>query len=107
VTFLGRSPLHPHDRSHLAFIFTMSQSQSPEISADIRKQLLAGLDIFYPSRLVTEDDIAVAVNVLEGSLDKKSIGPIVICAFQPEYPYVFEFIVSCKLALFVPALSDR
>ena len=87
----------------------MSQSQPPELSADVHKQLLAGLDIFHPSRLSTEDDIAVAVNVLEGSLDNKSIGPIILCSLQPEHPYVFEFIVSCqcKLVLFAPALNDR
>jgi hypothetical protein len=85
----------------------MSQSQSLELSADVHKQLLAGFDIYHPSRLATEDDIAVAVSVLEGSLDNKSIGPIILCSLQPEHPYVFEFIVSCKLMLFVPTLSDR
>lgn len=85
----------------------MSQSQPLELSADVHKQLLAGFNIFHPSRLSTEDDIAVAVNVLEGSLDNKSIGPIILCSLQPEHPYVFEFIVSCKLLLFAPALNDR
>jgi hypothetical protein len=83
----------------------MSQHLSPELSADIHKQLLAGLDIFHPSRLATEDDIAVAINVLEGSLDNKSIGPIILCSLLPEHPYAFEFIVSCKssFALLSPA----
>ena len=85
----------------------MSQSLPQELSTDVHKQLLAGFDIFHPSRLSTEDDIAVAVNVLEGSLDNKSIGPIIICSLQPEHPYVFEFIVSCKRVLFAPALNDR
>jgi hypothetical protein len=85
----------------------MSQYQHPELSADIHKQLLAGFDIFHPPRLSTEDEIAVAVSVLEGSLDNKSIGPIILCSLQPEHPYVFEFIVSCKLVLFVPALNDH
>lgn len=85
----------------------MSQSQSPELSADVHKQLLAGLDIFRPSRFATEDSIAIAVNVLEGSLDRKSIGPIILCSIQPEHPYVLEFIMSCKLVVFVPALNDR
>jgi hypothetical protein len=84
----------------------MSQPQPPELSADVHKQLLAGLDIFHPSRLSTKDDIAVAVNVLEGSLDDKSIGPIILCSLQPEHPYVFEFIVSCKFVLFIPASND-
>jgi hypothetical protein len=77
----------------------MSQSQFPEveISADVHKQLLAGLDIFHPARLATEDSIGIAVDVLEGSLDNKSIGPIILCSLQPEHPYVFEFIMSCKL----------
>ena len=85
----------------------MSQYLPPELSADVHRQLLAGFDIFHPYRLSTEDDIAVAVNVLEGSLDNKSIGPIILCSLQPEHPYVFEFIVSCKLLLFAPALNDR
>ncbi len=85
----------------------MSQSQSPELSADVRKQLLAGLDIFHPSRLATEDSITIAVNVLEGSLDNRSIGPIILCSLQPEHPYVFEFIASCKLVPFVPVLNDH
>ena len=85
----------------------MSQFQPPELSVDVHKQLLAGFDIFHPSRLSTEDQIAVAVNVLEGSLDIKSIGPIILCSLQPEHPYVFEFIVSCELVLFTPTLNDR
>jgi len=85
----------------------MSQYQSPELSADVHKQLLAGLDIFHPSRLPTEDNISVAIDVLEGSLDNKSVGPIILCSLQPEHPYVFEFIMSCKLVVFVPALNDR
>jgi hypothetical protein len=82
-------------------------SQSSELSADVHKQLLAGLNIFHPSRLATEDDIAVAVDVLEGSLDIKSIGPIILCSLQPEHPYVFEFIVSCEFLLSALKLSDR
>ena len=85
----------------------MPQSQPTELSADIHKQLLAGLDIFIPSRLATDDDIVVALNVLEGSLDNKSIGPIILCSLQPEHPYVFEFIMSCKLVVFVLVLSDH
>jgi hypothetical protein len=68
------------------------------------KQLLAGLRIFSPSGLATEDDIAAAVTVLEGTLDNESIGDI---SLQPEHPYVFEFILSCKIARFFPVLSHR
>jgi hypothetical protein len=85
----------------------MSQYQSPGLSTDVHKQLLAGLDIFHPSRLATEESIGVAVDVLEGSLDNKSIGPIILCSLQPEHPYVLEFIMSCKLMAFVPALNDH
>jgi hypothetical protein len=84
----------------------MSQSQSPELSSDVHKQLLAGLDIFHPSRLSTKDCIGIAVDVLEGSLDNKSIGPIILCSLQPEHPYVFEFIMSCELVAFVLGLND-
>ena len=80
-------------------------SESQEVSTDVHKQLLAGLNIFHPSRISTENDIAVAVNVLEGSLDNESIGPIIICSLQPEHPYVFEFIVSCKFTLIFPYAS--
>jgi hypothetical protein len=76
-------------------------SQTSQISTDVHKQLLAGLNIFHPSRLGTEDDITVAVNVLEGSLDNDLIGPIILCSLRAEHPYVFEFIVSCEVALFV------
>jgi hypothetical protein len=82
----------------------MSQYQSPELPSDVRKQLLAGLDIFHPT---TEDSISVAVDVLEGSLDNKSIGPIILCSLQPEHPYVFEFIMSGKLVAFVPASNGH
>ena len=85
----------------------MSQYQSPELSADVHKQLLAGLDIFHPSHLPTEDSISVALDVLEGSLNNKAIGPIILCSLRPEHPYVFEFIMSCKLVGLVPALNDR
>ena len=44
------------------------------------------------------------MNVLEGSLDNKSIGPIIL---QPEHPYVFELVMSCKLVLFPPTLNGR
>jgi hypothetical protein len=84
----------------------MPQYQSPELSPDVHKQLLAGFDIFHPSRLATEDSIRVAVHVLEGSLDNESIGPIILCSLQPEHPYVLEFIISCKFVAFVPALND-
>lgn len=82
-------------------------AQLSEISTDVHKQLLAGLRIFQPSGLRTKDDISVALNVLEGSLDNESLGPIILCALRPEYPYVFEFIISCELSsfLFTPSLS--
>lgn len=83
----------------------MSQHQSPEFSADVHKPLLAGLDIFHPSRLATEDSIGVAIYVLEESLDNETIGSIIMCSLQPEHPYVFEFIMSCKLVAFVPVLK--
>jgi hypothetical protein len=70
----------------------------PVISNTKQKQLLAGLTIFKPSILVTEDDVAAAVTVLEGSLDSKSIDDIIHLSLQPEHPYVFEFILSCKNA---------
>ena len=80
--------------------------QPSDLSADVHKQLLAGLNVFHPSRLATEDDIAVAIDVLEGSLDIKSIGPIIFCSLQPEHPCVFEFIVSCEFVLYALKLSD-
>ena len=77
--------------------------QSSEFSTSVHEKLLGALDIFNPSRLSTEDDIAVALKVLEDCLDNESI---ILYSLQPEYPYVFEFIMSCKIALFAPALSD-
>ncbi|KAH9985770.1 hypothetical protein BJV77DRAFT_1031292 [Russula vinacea] len=65
--------------------------QSSEFSTSVHKKLLGALDIFNPSRLSTEDDIAVALKVLEDRLDNESI---ILCSLQPEYPYVLEFIMS-------------
>ncbi|KAI0247856.1 hypothetical protein BJV78DRAFT_1285222 [Lactifluus subvellereus] len=65
-----------------------------KISTNLQNQLLAGLDIFKPSRLSTEEDIATAVNVLEDTLDKESIEPIILVSLQPGHPYAFEFILS-------------
>jgi len=100
--YLGRSPL-----IHPVLTSTPTMSQSPDLSEDVHKQLLAGLNVFHPARLRTKDDIDVAVSVLEDSLDNESIGPIILCSLQPEHPYVFEFIVSSKLVLFVLAASNR
>jgi hypothetical protein len=66
----------------------------------VDKQLLAGLTIFKPSVLVTKDDITAAVTVLQDTLDSESIGNIIHISLQPEHPYVFEFILSCKLGPF-------
>ena len=77
-------------------------SKSPTISTDVYKQFLVGLRIFNPSGLGTEEDIVTAVHVLEGTLDDESIGPIICLSLQPEHPYVFEFILSCKIARFSP-----
>jgi hypothetical protein len=82
-------------------------AQTSQISTDVHKQLLAGLNIFYPSRLGTEDDITVAVNVLEGCLDNDSIGSIILCSLQAEHPYVFEFIVSCTLVFSISNQTHR
>lgn len=78
-------------------------SQSSGLSVDVPEDTLVGLDIFQPSRLSTEDDIAIALNVIEDRLDNESI---IFCSLQPENPYVFEFIVSCKLVQFAPELSN-
>jgi hypothetical protein len=78
----------------------MSQSRLLELSADAHKQLLAGFNIYHPSRFATEDDIGIAVNVL--SLDNN----IIFCSLQPEHHYAFEFIVSCKFALILPTSSE-
>ncbi|KAI9453670.1 hypothetical protein BJY52DRAFT_1214046, partial [Lactarius psammicola] len=69
-------------------------SKPPEFSADVHKQLLAGLNIFNTASLTSEEDIAVAVAVLEGTFDDYSTGPIIHCSLQPEHPYAFEFMIS-------------
>lgn len=78
-----------------------------KISTNLQKQLLAGLNIFNPSGLGTEADIHTAVSVLEDTLDKESIEPIIVVSLQPEHPYAFEFILSCKLVLSFPVLNCR
>jgi hypothetical protein len=72
------------------------------ISTSVYKELLAGLRIFNPTHLVSDQDISIALNVLEGTLDKGSIYPIILASLQPEHPYVFEFILSCKFLCFFP-----
>jgi hypothetical protein len=74
------------------------------MSTSVYKELLAGLRILNPTHLVTDQDIATALNVLEGMLNKESIYPIILASLQPECPYVFEFILSCK-SLFLPILN--
>ena len=70
-------------------------SKSPGFSSGVRKQLLAGLNIFNKALLKSEADIATAVDVLEGTLDDDSVGPIIDCSLQPQHPYAFEFMISC------------
>lgn len=69
-------------------------SETIEFSSGIQKQILAGLNIFKIATLVSEEDIATAIAVLEGTLDDHSIAPIVHCSLQLEHPCVFEFMVS-------------
>ena len=70
-------------------------SKPPEFSSGVHKQFLAGLNIFNKASLKSEADIATAVDVLEGTLDDYSTGPIIHCSLQPERPYAFEFMISC------------
>ena len=70
-------------------------SKPPEFSSGVHKQLLAGLNIFNKASLKSEADIATAVDVLEGTLDDYSMGPIIHCSLQPERPFAFEFMISC------------
>lgn len=74
-------------------------STLPETSS-VQKQLLAGLNIFNTASLASEEDIAIAVTVLEDTLDDHSTGPIIHCSLQPEHPYAFEFMISCMSKLF-------
>ncbi|KAH8984682.1 hypothetical protein EDB92DRAFT_2117025 [Lactarius akahatsu] len=71
-------------------------SEPPEFSSGVQKQLLAGLKIFDIAalRLASEEDIATAVAVLEGTLDNHSMAPIICCSLQSEHPYAFEFMIS-------------
>ena len=70
-------------------------SKPIDFSSGVHKQLLAGLDIFRIASLTSEEDIATAIAVLEGTLDDHSIAPIIDCSLQPQYPYVLEFMISC------------
>jgi hypothetical protein len=74
------------------------------MSTSVYKELLAGLRILDPTHLATDQDIATALNVLEGTLDIETIYPIILASLQPECLYVFEFILSCK-SLFLPMLN--
>lgn len=70
-------------------------SDTINFSSSVQKQLLAGLNIFKPASLTSEEDIATAIAILEGTLDDHhSIAPIIHCSLQLEHPYVFEFMVS-------------
>ena len=70
-------------------------SKPPEFSSGVHKQLLAGLNIFNKASLESEADVATAVDVLEGTLDDHSMGPIIHFSLQPEHFYAFEFMISC------------
>jgi hypothetical protein len=69
-------------------------SETIEFSSGVQKQLLAGLNIFKIASLKSEEDIATAIAVLEGTLDDHSIAPIIHGSLQLAHPYVFEFMVS-------------
>ncbi|KAH9172877.1 hypothetical protein EDB89DRAFT_842082 [Lactarius sanguifluus] len=69
-------------------------SKSHELSSGVHRQLLAGLNIFDTASLTSDEDIAIAVAVLEGTLDDHSTGPIIQCSLLPEHPYAFEFVIS-------------
>ncbi|KAH8984684.1 hypothetical protein EDB92DRAFT_2117028 [Lactarius akahatsu] len=69
-------------------------SESPEFSSGVQKQLLAGLKIFNVASLTSDEDIATAVAVLEGTLDDHSMAPIIRCSLQLGHPYAFEFMIS-------------
>ncbi|KAH8984689.1 hypothetical protein EDB92DRAFT_2033428 [Lactarius akahatsu] len=69
-------------------------SNSPEFSSGVHKHLLAGLNLFNKALLKSEADIATAVDVLEGTLDDYSTGPIIHFSLRPEHPYAFEFMIS-------------
>ena len=76
-------------------------SKSPQFFSGLHNQLLAGLNIFNKAFLKSEADVATAVDVLEGTLDAHSIGPIIHCSLLPERPYAFEFMISCMSEPFV------
>ncbi|KAI9453661.1 hypothetical protein BJY52DRAFT_1418183 [Lactarius psammicola] len=65
-----------------------------KISSGVHKQLLAGLKIFNITSLTSEEEIATAVAVLEGTIDDHSMAPIIHCSLQPEHPFAFEFLIS-------------
>ncbi|KAH9065010.1 hypothetical protein EDB87DRAFT_1574733 [Lactarius vividus] len=44
--------------------------------------------------LASEEDIATAVAVLEGTLDDHSVAPIIYYPLPPEHPYALEFMIS-------------
>ncbi|KAH9075547.1 hypothetical protein EDB83DRAFT_2312005 [Lactarius deliciosus] len=60
----------------------------------VHKQIWADLNIFNTASLTSDEDIAIAVAVLEGTLDGYSAGPIIHRSLQPEHPYAFEFMIS-------------
>jgi hypothetical protein len=78
-------------------------SNLPEFSSghSVHRQFLAGLKIFDPASLTSDEEVAIAVAVLEGTLDDDSTGPIITCSLQPDHPHAFEFIISCMSGLFV------
>ncbi|KAI9453668.1 hypothetical protein BJY52DRAFT_1396510, partial [Lactarius psammicola] len=87
-------------------ILLCAMSKSPEFSSSEHKQLLAGLNIFNTASLTSEEDIAVAVAVLEDTLDERSTGPIIHCSLQPEHPYAFEFVISFVNGVTSTYISD-
>lgn len=74
---------------------------SNTVSSGVYEQPFSGLGIFDIASLTSEEVIATAVAVLEGTLDDRSMAPIIHCSLQPRRPYAFEFMISCTSELFV------
>lgn len=61
-----------------------------------------GLHIFDPVDLRTGEDIERAVNILQDSLNDRSIASIIRVSLHHTHDYALGFMLSCMYVLFLP-----
>ena len=90
--------------THLVSRLPMSESSGKYTTTC--DQVWESLDVFDPVSLRTEEDIKRAVNMLQNSLDDRSIGAIIQFSLHT-HNCALEFILSCMSVLFLPVSTTN